>query len=262
VLTEATSPARLCALRACAAQHDLGYTSHLAQSRLESESMLRLRGVRLTWLLHPHDFLSPRLFAAHCRDGDAAEIALLGNARTSIPHQAGMAARRAVIPPMPALRAAGWPIAMGTENNSQARLAVMRAGLLTERSLRDASTPSQPEDVLQETPRDGAYAVRQSTALGSLAVGKKADLLVRQTQQAHLVPPLRLVSGWIHHGQAADIEAVRVNGRFVMHDRTVLTMDEARLVQEAERSGRRAWNQLLERSPSAPFPLRVAPRLA
>jgi hypothetical protein len=47
-----------------------------------------------------------------------------------------------------------------------------------------------------------------------------------------------------------------------MHDRTVLTMDEARLVQEAERSGRRAWNQLLERSPSAPFPLRVAPRLA
>jgi len=93
-------------------------------------------------------------------------------------------------------------------------------------------------------------------------VGKKADLLVLNTQQAHLVPTLRIVSGWIHNGQAADIEAVMVNGRFLMRDRTVLTMDEARIVQEAERIGRRAWNQLLERYPSAPFPTRVAPRLA
>ena len=173
-----------------------------------------------------------------------------------------MAARRAVIPPIPALRAAGCPIAMGTDNNSQDMLEVMRAGLLTERILRDDSTQPQPEDVLQETTRGGAYALRQSTALGSLEVGKKADLLVLNTQQAHLVPTLRIVSGWIHNGQATDIEAVMVNGRFLMRDRTVLTMDEARIVQEAERIGRRTWNQLLERYPSAPFPTRVAPRLA
>jgi 5-methylthioadenosine/S-adenosylhomocysteine deaminase len=261
-LTEASSPDLLRAIRAFAEQHDLGYTIHLAQSRLEIESMMRLRGVRPTFFLHTHDFLSPRLFAAHCRYVDAAEIALLGNARTIVTHQAGMAARRAVIPPIPALRAAGCPIAMGTDNNSQDMLEVMRAGLLTERILRDDSTQPQPEDVLQETTRGGAYALRQSTAIGSLEVGKKADLLVLNTQQAHLVPTLRIVSGWIHNGQAADIEAVMVNGRFLMRDRTVLTMDEARIVQEAERIGRRAWNQLLERYPSAPFPTRVAPRLA
>ena len=261
-LTEASSPALLRAIRAFAEQHDLGYTIHLAQSRLEIESMMRLRGVRPTFFLHTHDFLSSRLFAAHCRYVDAAEIALLGNARTIVTHQAGMAARRAVIPPIPALRAAGCPIAMGTDNNSQDMLEVMRAGLLTERILRDDSTQPQPEDVLQETTRGGAYALRQSTAIGSLEVGKKADLLVLNTQQAHLVPTLRIVSSWIHNGQAADIEAVMVNGRFLMRDRTVLTMDEARIVQEAERIGRRAWNQLLERYPSAPFPTRVAPRLA
>jgi 5-methylthioadenosine/S-adenosylhomocysteine deaminase len=261
-LTEASSPDLLRAIRAFAEQHDLGYTIHLAQSRLEIESMMRLRGVRPTVFLHTHDFLSPRLFAAHCRYVDAAEIALLGNARTIVTHQAGMAARRAVIPPIPALRAAGCPIAMGTDNNSQDMLEVMRAGLLTERILRDDSTQPQPEDMSQETTRGGAYAVRQATALGSLEVGKKADLLVLNTQQAHLVPTLRIVSGWIHNGQAADIEAVMVNGRFLMRDRTVLTIDEARIVQEAERIGRRAWNQLLERYPSAPFPTRVAPRLA
>ena len=73
-LTEASSPDLLRAIRAFAEQHDLGYTIHLAQSRLEIESMMRLRGVRPTFFLHTHDFLSPRLFAAHCRYVDAARL--------------------------------------------------------------------------------------------------------------------------------------------------------------------------------------------
>jgi cytosine/adenosine deaminase-related metal-dependent hydrolase len=91
-LAEASSPELLRAIRAFAEQHDLGYTIHLAQSRLEIESMMRLRGVRPTVFLHAHDFLSPRLFAAHCRYVDASEIALLGNARSIVSHQPGMAA--------------------------------------------------------------------------------------------------------------------------------------------------------------------------
>lgn len=258
-LTEASSPELLRAIRAFAEQHDLGYTIHLAQSRLEIESMMRLRGIRPTFFLQAHEFLSPRLFAAHCRYVDASEIALLGNARTIVTHQAGMAARRAVIPPIPALRAAGCPIAMGTDNNSQDMLEVMRLGLVTERIIRDDGTQPQPEDVLQETTRGGAYALRKQGEIGSLEVGKKADLLVVDTQRPHLVPRLRIVSAWIHNGQAGDIESVMVNGTFLMRHHTVLTMDEASLVQEADTIGRRAWNQLLERYPSAPFPTRIAP---
>jgi cytosine/adenosine deaminase-related metal-dependent hydrolase len=260
-LTEASSPELLRAVRAFAEQHDLGYTIHLAQSRLEIESMMRLRGVRPTFFLQTHDFLSPRLFAAHCRYVDASEIALLGNTRTIVTHQAGMAARRAVIPPIPALRAAGCPIAMGTDNNSQDMLEVMRMGLTTERILRDDATQPQPEDVLQETTQGGAYAVRKQGEIGSLEVGKKADLLVIDTQRSHLVPTLRIVSAWLHNGQASDIEAVMVNGAFLMRDHKVLTMDEAYIVREADAIGRRVWNQLLERYPSAPFPTRLAPRL-
>ena len=64
-----------------------------------------------------------------------------------------MAANRAVIPPIPALRAAGCPIAMGTDNNSQDMLEVMRMGLVQRRILRDDATQPQPEDVLRETTR-------------------------------------------------------------------------------------------------------------
>ena len=260
-LSEASSPELLRAVRAFAEQHDLGYTIHLAQSRLEVESMMRLRGVRPTFFLHTHDFLSPRLFAAHCRYVDASEIALLGNARTMVTHQAGMAARRAVIPPIPALRAAGCPIAMGTDNNSQDMLEVMRMGLVTERILRDNSMQPQPEDMLRETTMGGACALRQQHAIGSLEVGKKADLLVVDTQRSHLVPTMRIVSAWIHNGQSGDIESVMVNGKFLMRHRQVLTMDEESIIREADKIGRRVWNQLLERYPTAPFPTRLAPPL-
>jgi cytosine/adenosine deaminase-related metal-dependent hydrolase len=260
-LAEASSPELLRAVRDFAEQHDLGYTIHLAQSRLEIESMMRLRGVRPTFFLYAHDFLGPRLFAAHCRYVAAAEIALLGNTHTIITHQAGMAANRAVIPPIPALRAAGCPIAMGTDNNTQDMLEVMRMGLVTERILRDDATQPQPEDILRETTCGGAQALRKHTQIGSLEVGKKADLIVVDTQRSHLVPTLRIVSAWIHNGQPGDVEAVMVDGKFLMRQRKVLTMDEESLIKEADKIGRRAWNQLLERYPSAPFPTRVAPPL-
>jgi 5-methylthioadenosine/S-adenosylhomocysteine deaminase len=260
-LTEASSPELLGAIRAFAEQHDLGYTIHLAQSRLEIESMMRLRGVRPTVFLHTHGFLGPRLFAAHCRYVDASEIALLGNTRTTITHQAGMAANRAVIPPIPALRAAGCPIAMGTDNNTQDMLEAMRMGLVTERIRRDDATRPQPEDVLRETTRGGAHAVRQQDDIGSLEVGKKADMIVVDTQRSHLVPTMRIVSAWLHNGQPGDVESVLVNGKFIMRDRKVLTLDEDTLIKEADKIGRRAWSRLLERYPTAPFPTRVAPEL-
>lgn len=145
--------------------------------------------------------------------------------------------------------------------SSQDMLEVMRMGLVTERILRDDATQPQPEGVLRETTRGGAYTVRQQGDIGSLEVGKKADLIVVDTQRSHLVPTMRLVSVWIHNGQAGDIEAVMVDGRFLMRDGRVLTMDEETIIREADKIGRRAWNQLLERYPSAPFPTRVAPRL-
>lgn len=260
-LVESSSPELLRAVRAFAEQHDVGYTIHLAQSRLEIESIGRIRGIRPTFVLYAHDFLGPRLFAAHCRYVDASEIALLGNTRTIVTHQATMAANRGVIPPIPALRAAGCPIAMGTDNNTQDMLEVMRMGLVMERILRDDGTQPQPELVLQETTMGGAYALRQQQAIGSLEVGKKADLIVVNTQKAHLVPTMRLVSSWLHNGQASDVESVLVDGKFLMREHRVLTMDEAALVKEADVIGRRVWNQLLERYPSAPFPTRVAPPL-
>ena len=57
-------------------------------------------------------------------------------------------------------------------------LEAMRIGLVTERIIRDDGTQPQPEDVLRKTTRMGAYALRKRDDIGSLEVGKKADLIV------------------------------------------------------------------------------------
>jgi len=216
--------------------------------------MVRHHGVRPPAFLEKHGFLGPRLFAAHCRYVDAADIALLGRTRTIVSHQAAMAANRGVIPPIAALRAAGCPIANGTDNNTNDLFEVMRVALLTERISRDDANPGtrpQPEDMLEDATQGGARAVQQDKALGSLDVGKKADLIVLDTQRAHLVPAGRIVSAWIHNGQPSDIESVMVDGQFVMRNRKVLTMDKDAIVKDADKVGRRIWNKVLEAGPLA-----------
>ena len=251
-LAETSSPELLQAVRAFAEKHDLGYTIHLSQSRPEVDFMVRHHGVRPPAFLDKAGFLGPRLFAAHCRYVDAGDIALLGRSGTIISHQAAMAANRGVIPPIAALRAAGCPIANGTDNNTNDLFEVMRVALLTERISRNDANPGlrpQPEDMLEDATQGGARAVQQAKLLGSLEVGKKADLIVLDTQRAHLVPAGRIVSAWIHNGQPSDIESSMVDGHFVMRNRKVLTMDEDSIIAEANKVGRRIWNRVLEAGP-------------
>src|SRR3989449_807825 len=251
-LAETASPELLQAVRAFAEKRDLGYTIHLSQSRAEVDFMVRHYGVRPPTFLARHGFLGPRLFAAHCRYVDDGDIALLGRSGTIISHQAAMAADRGVIPPIAALRAAGCPIANGTDNNTNDLFEVMRVALLTERVSRNDANPGlrpQPEDMLEDATHGGARAVQQRKLLGSLEVGKQADLIVLDTQRAHLVPAGRIVSAWVHNGQPSDIEASMVDGQFIMRNRKVLTMDEDSIIAEADKVGRRIWRQVQAAGP-------------
>jgi cytosine/adenosine deaminase-related metal-dependent hydrolase len=253
-LAETSSPELLQAVRAFAERYDLGYTIHLSQSVAEIDFMVRHHGLRPPAFLDKHGFLGPRLFAAHCRYVDDADIALLGRSGTIISHQANMAANRGVIPSIAKLREAGCPIANGTDNNTNDLFGVMKIALLTERISRRDANPGlrpQPEDMLEDATRGGARAVRHGQMLGSLEVGKKADLIVLDTRQAHLVPAGRIVSAWIHNGQPSDIESSMVDGQFIMRNRKVLTMDEDRIVAEADQVGRRIWKQVESAGPIA-----------
>ena len=251
-LAELSSPELLRDVRLFADNHDVGYTIHMTQSQAEVEFMLRYHGVRPAIFLDRHGFLGPRLFAAHARYCDAQEIAALANSGTIITHQAAMAANRGVNPPITALRAAGCTIALGTDNNHTDMLHVMKTAISLERIQRDDEIPGtrpQPEDMLADACSGGAAAVNQASSLGALEVGKKADLLVLDTFKPHLSPSGRILSAWVHNGQPSDIESVMVDGKFIMREHRVLTLDEGALMEEGYRIGERIWQRILKDGP-------------
>jgi cytosine/adenosine deaminase-related metal-dependent hydrolase len=150
------------------------------------------------------------------------------------------------------LRAAGCTIANGTDNNTNDLFEVMRIALLTERIRRNDPFPGvqpQPEDMLADATEGGARAVGQAKTLGLIDVGRKADILVVNTLRAHLVPAGRFVSAWVHNGQPSDIESVMIDGQFVMRANKVLTLDEPAVIAEADKVGRRIWDQVRAAGP-------------
>src|SRR5690606_39369399 len=95
----------------------------------------------------------------------------------------------------------------------------------------------------------GATAVNQATTIGSLEVGKKADLIVLDTRKPHLTPGGRILSTWVHNGHASDVEATMVDGEFLMRDRKILTVDETDLVAQAAAVSDRVWGRILDSGP-------------
>lgn len=256
---ETCSPELLRSVRAMADDRGTGYTIHLSQSRLEIESVMGIRGVDPTHYLFANNFLGPKLVAAHCRYVTPSEIALLGRHGAGISNNAAIAARRGAAAPVRELEAAGCAIGMGSDNMAEDMVEVMRAGLFQERVRRNDEMWPQPEDTLEWATMGGAKILGAAERTGSLEVGKQADLFMVDTFKAHLVPTLRIVSGFVHNGQPADISSVMVGGHWLLRDGVALTIDEPDILRRAEQIGHAVWRRLVERYPDVAFPVRLPP---
>src|SRR5215471_2727161 len=248
------SPALLRDLRDMQERLDVMATIHLNQIWGEVAAVQEQRGVLPTQYLAHCNFLSPRLVAAHCRCMTAEEERLLGASGATVVFNAAIAARRGLSPRIAELAAGGCTIALGTDNMAEDMVEVMRTALFMERVRRQDGRNPTPEQVFLWATRHG-YQALGITDAGWLAPGNKADLIVVDLRQAHLVPLLRAVSCFVHQGQARDVEAVMVDGRWLMRDGALCTMDEELIVREADRIGQAAWQRLFaERPDLAPPP--------
>jgi 5-methylthioadenosine/S-adenosylhomocysteine deaminase len=243
------SPQLLHELRALQERLNVMATVHLNQVWGEVAAVQGQRGVRPAEYLARCGFLSPRLVAAHCRCMTPDEERLLGASGAAVAFNSAIAARRGLSPRIADLEAYGCTIALGTDNMAEDMVEVMRTALFMERVRRQDGRQPTPEEVFVWATRHGYRALGIADG-GWLGPGNKADLIIIDVHRAHLVPLLRVVSCFVHQGQARDVEAVMVDGRWLMRDGAVLTMDEAAIVQEADRIGRAAWQRLFAERPA------------
>jgi 5-methylthioadenosine/S-adenosylhomocysteine deaminase len=248
------SPELLRRLRDLQSRLGVVATVHLNQIWGEVAAVREQRGALPTEYLARTGFLSDRLVAAHCRCMTADEERVLGAAGAAVAFNSAIAARRGLSPRVAELERAGCLIAMGSDNMAEDMVEVMRTGMFMERVRRADGRRPTPEEALRWATRNGYRALGVADG-GWLVPGNKADLVVVDLRKPHLTPALRVVSCFVHQGQPSDVEAVMVDGRWLMRDRRVLTLDEDAIVREADRVGRAAWRRLFERRPDlSPLP--------
>jgi len=236
-------------------QSELGAiaTVHLSQIWGEVAAVQEQRGVLPTEYLARCGVLSNRLVAAHCRCMTAGEERILGASGTAVAVNPAIAARRGLAARIAELERAGCLVTLGTDNMAEDMVEVVRTAMFMERVRRRDGRHPTPEDALAWATRNGYRALGIPDG-GWLAPGNRADLILIDLRKPHLTPALRVVSCFVHQGLASDVEAVMVDGRWIMRAGRVLTLDEPSIVAEADRIARAAWRRLFERRPDLPRP--------
>ncbi len=242
------SPELLGRLRKRQAELDAIATVHLNQIWGEVAAVQEQRRLLPTEYLARAGMLSNRLVAAHCRCMTADEERILGAARAAVAVNPAIAARRGLAARIAELERAGCLITLGTDNMAEDMVEVVRTALFMERVRRQDGRRPTPEEALLWATRNGYRALGVPDG-GWLAPGNRADLILIDLRKPHLTPALRVVSCFVHQGMASDVDAVMVDGRWLMRDGRVLTLDEPAIVAEADRIARAAWRRLFERRP-------------
>ena len=247
------SPELLRRLRKLQEELDVLASVHLNQMWGEVAAVQRQHALLPTEYLAREGFLSARLVAAHCRCMTAEEERTLGAAGAAVAVNSAIAARRGLAARIDALERAGCLITLGTDNMAEDMVEVMRTALFMERVRRQDGREPTPERALRWATRNGYRGLGIADG-GWLAPGHRADLILVDFRRPHLTPALREVSTFVHQGQAGDVEAVMVDGRWLMRDGHVLALDETAIVEEAAVIARRAWGRLFAERPDLPRP--------
>lgn len=247
------SPELLRNLRDLQQELDTVCTIHLNQIWGEVAAVQAHHNMLPTEFLDSIGFIHDRMIGAHCRCMAPLEEKILGKRGAHVAFNSAIAARRGLSPRVCEMADAGCNIAMGSDNMAEDMVEVMRTGLFMERVRRKDGRNPTPEEALRWATRNGYKAMGVPDG-GWLAPGNLADLIMLRTDRAHLVPFLRPVSVFVHQGQARDIDDVMVDGRWLMRDGAILTMDEARILREADEVSNRAWARLFAERPDIEVP--------
>ncbi|WP_200863379.1 amidohydrolase family protein [Lutibaculum baratangense] len=226
------------------AETGLNVWTHLSQSRIENDLILKRSGCTPTQLLKRAGLLNDKLIAAHCIFLSEEDIPLIADSGMTVAHVPKGNATGGAMAPTPSLREAGARIALATDNLTQDMTEVMRWALAVARlQTGKVSTEWQPEDVYEMATAAGARALGQEGRIGALAVDALADLVVFDMRKPHLTPLLDPLGTLVHDGCGRDVEHVFVDGRQVVGGGEALLVNAAAIRAEAQAAAEAIWER-------------------
>lgn len=238
------SDALLARIGEASRRHGLRVNTHLAQSRKEVAQVMLRSGRTPAQLLDEVGLLNDHLLAAHCLFLDEADIARCGRAGIHVAHIPKGNATGGTAAPTSALRRAGAALTLGTDNMHADMVEVLRWALAIGRIQEEGVDDFwQPVDVLRMGTMGGAQAMGLAGQIGSVEVGKQADLVAFDFRRPHLVPCVNPVGNLVHTAQGRDVEHVWVAGRQVVASGRPTQVDLDQILDDAQRAANALWQR-------------------
>ena len=228
-----------------------GIHIHLNESLTEVENSKQRFGRRPTEVAYDCGILFNRCIAAHCVWLSDAEIALMRETGTQISHNPSSNAKLGNgIARVPEMLAAGINVGLGHDaaecNNSRDMFEVMKFASLIHRASRVDPSLQQAPDVVRMATRNGSAALGHET--GQLTAGKKADVILIDLANQMFTPlfpqsKAHLYSHLVFAANGSAVNTTIIDGKIVYEDRQFTTIEEPKVLNEANA----AFRSVLER---------------
>ena len=243
-----------------AREFDVPLHTHLSETAFEVENMREEQGVPVIPYVKKQGLFEAKVIAAHCVHIDIGEIRTMQDAGAGVAHNPSSNLKLASgFAPVTRMLETGLNVGIGTDgpasNNDldmfeEVRLAAFIAKAVTN----DPTSLPAPQALLMAT-RLGAQALHIGHLTGSLEPGKRADLILVDVSPLHNSPsfkrgPDNAYAQIVYASKSTDVSDVMVNGRWLMRDRQLLTLNEEQLLHQAEEIARKIDAFLIEREQS------------
>lgn len=228
-------------------RYGVGTEYHVATYIEEARDIERAHGVWPISYLHRLGALGSNVLLIHVIAIKDEEVDLLASHGTKVAHCPGTAFRlakgAAVMGKMPEMLARGVTVALGADgvcscgSFDMTRQIFLAAGLFKDARMDASLIPA--EQALEMGTINGAKALLADKELGSIEVGKKADLVLFDMDRPEWVPAHDVVRTLVYSATGDSVKTVIVDGQVVMRDRKVVTLDERRVLDQAREAGAR-----------------------
>ena len=185
--------------------------------------------------------IDKRLIAAHCVALTDKDMAIMKRKDVKVSHNPISNLKLASgISPVPKMLRKGITVSLGTDspcsNNTADMFEVMKTTAILHKGINKNPTIMPAEQVLEMVTIEGAKALSWENEIGSIEIGKKADLSIITLKKPHLCPVYTETSHLVYAAKASDVETVIINGRIVMENRKLTMLNTEKVMDMVEKT--------------------------
>ena len=210
---------------------------HLSETRSEVDQIMDKYGHTPVEYMAVNDLLGPNVLACHCVVLTDKDIELLRQHRVNVSHCPESNMKLASgIAPVPRLLEQGVIVGLGTDgcasNNNLDMFAEMDTAAKLHKVASGDPTALDATSVLRMSTIEGARALGMDALIGSIEIGKQADIIVIDTHKPHLTPMYHPASHLVYAARGSDVETVIINGRPVVENRQLVHLDLSQIMSD------------------------------